>query len=155
VRRYHTWPVIYDQTVGEHSWNVMRLHYEIFHNLPSHVAIYILYHDAGELKVGDPPYPIKRNNPALKQEMDRVEEEALRELGITLPDLTNYEKLRVKLCDALDCKEYAFEELAMGNTTFEVVIDRIDELVNGSLAQKLDDYDLLCLNMYTSKRGWR
>jgi 5'-deoxynucleotidase YfbR-like HD superfamily hydrolase len=152
VRRYHTWPVIRQQTVGEHSWNVARMYYEMFGELPEHVSVYIIYHDVPELKVGDPPYPIKKDNPLLKKEMDRLEDVALAEMGITLPHLKHYEKLRVKLCDAIDCWEYANEELAMGNTTMTVVVDRIKQFVQEQIP-RLGETTKEMLFAYLDKNG--
>lgn len=101
--------------------------------------------------VGDPPYPIKKNNPVLKQEMDRVETAALQEFGIKLPRLTEAEKVRVKICDALDCQEFAEEEVAMGNATAVPIIDRIDTLM-GELVPKLQADDCAKLLQYAVAR---
>lgn len=152
VRRYHTWPVIRQQTIGEHSWNLLRMYYEIFDELPERIAVYLVYHDVPELKVGDPPYPIKKDNPTLKMEMDRLEQEALDSFGIVLPPLSVYEKLRVKVCDGLDCWEYAREEIAMGNTTFHVVVTRIKKLME-ELIPQLAIGDVLRLQKYWTKMG--
>jgi 5'-deoxynucleotidase YfbR-like HD superfamily hydrolase len=128
------------------------MHWEIFGELPEYITVYLLYHDVPELKVGDPPYPIKKDNPVLKKEMDRLEEEALQSFGIELPQLTENEKLRVKICDALDCWEYAREEIAMGNSTFHVVVERIKRLME-ELIPKMTIRDTLSLQRYWTKMG--
>lgn len=42
VRRYHTWTVLHQQTVAEHSWQVMRLYERIFGTPPAPVFLHIL-----------------------------------------------------------------------------------------------------------------
>ena len=152
VRRYHTWPVIRHQTIADHTWNVLRMYYEIFGELPENVAVYILYHDVPEIKVGDPPYPIKKNNPALKEIMDRLEADAMREFGIKLPWVGQKERNRIKICDALDCWEYAREEMAMGNSTFQIVIDRIKQLFV-EMEPLFDTQDIIKLDQYFQANG--
>ena len=71
VKRYPTWPTTQQQTVGEHSWQVMRIYLRLWGGLPENVARYILWHDVAEVYTGDLPFPLKRDNPVLKQEMDK------------------------------------------------------------------------------------
>lgn len=115
VERYHTWKKIHTQTNGEHTWQVMRLLVMIFGTPRAEVLVYAIKHDMAEIKVGDPPYPIKAHNPVLKAEMDRLEGLHFETVGIELPELTPDEKVLFKFCDLLDCVEYARSELLMGN----------------------------------------
>lgn len=126
VRRYHTWPVHHTQTVAEHTWQVMRLWCETFGNPRSEVWYYLLIHDLGEVTTGDLPYPIKLNNPKLKAEMDRLELDALNNMGFPDPRrvLTEEEYAQFKFCDLLECAEYAQREVRMGNRFCEPFEDQ-------------------------------
>ena len=115
IKRYHTFPVIHQETVGEHSHRVATLYLELFGRPRVEVLQYILYHDMGELSAGDLPFYAKRDVPEMKHFMDRAEEAGLRRLGIAMPELTEEELARVKLCDLLQMLEFARIELAMGN----------------------------------------
>src|ERR1035438_1054365 len=77
VVRYHTWPCIQRQTNAAHTWHIMRIYFQLFGPMPPATSTHILWHDAGELKTGDSPFPVKSHNPKLKAEMDRLELEQL------------------------------------------------------------------------------
>lgn len=139
VRRYHTWPQHHHQTNGEHTWQVMRLLVMIFGTPRAEVLVYAVKHDMAEIKVGDPPYPIKAHNPALKAEMDRLEGAHFEAVGIQLPDLTPEEKVLFKFCDLLDCVEHARYELLMGNRHMRGVFDQGDALTDYIVKMSLED----------------
>lgn len=118
VLRYHTWPVLRQQSNGEHTWQVMRIYFQIFGPPSDKVAAKMLFHDAGELGAGDPPFPSKRNNPDLKVVHDRLEKESLLGMGLELvvnAELSDEEKRRIKICDLFEMWEYGLTELRMGN----------------------------------------
>ena len=115
VRRYHTWAVHHQQTVGEHSWQVARVYTAIFGVPTAEVAHYVAHHDSAELIVGDPPFPVKATTPALKAAYDSLEWIAVQELGLKLPQLDERERRRVKVCDLVEMMEFGMCELEMGN----------------------------------------
>ena len=126
VNRYHTWPTTHGQTVGEHTTQVMRLYVEIFGLPRSEVWLHILWHDVGEIQTGDIPYPVKRNNPTLHAEMDRLEQDARDSMGsrVYLPPLEEHERVRFKFCDLLDCAEHGQYEARLGNEYMAVIADQ-------------------------------
>lgn len=120
VSRYHTWPHIREQSVAEHTWQVLRILFAIWPDVPTHVVRYVVGHDVGELTVGDPPYPIKANNPVLKTEMDRIEGDAQEDLFLrwmlgAVPDLSETERWAFKLAEFLEMWEWGWEEELLGN----------------------------------------
>lgn len=116
VHRYHTHPTLRAQTVAEHSWHVMRLFLELFpEEVTVEVLTYILYHDVAEIGTGDLPFPVKASHPGLAEVMHDVEAEVLDNMGIVLPDLTDRQRLLVKICDLLEMWEWGREEVTMGN----------------------------------------
>lgn len=132
VKRYHTWPVIREQTVAEHTWHVLRIYDQLF-GLPSvNLVRAVMYHDVGEVKTGDAPFPVKRENPDLKAAYDRIEADHRHKLlrGDDPEDkITADEHRRLKMCDLLEMWEYGTEERAKGNTFAQPIIDRTLEVV--------------------------
>jgi hypothetical protein len=124
VVRYHTWPMLRRETVAEHTWSVMRIYAQLF-GVPDtpHVLMHILYHDVGEVQVGDIPFPVKRNNPDLKREMDRLEDDALSKMGVEYFILSPLEAWRVKVCDIMDMLEAGVQEMMMGNRYAQPIVD--------------------------------
>ena len=123
VLRYHTWPVFRQQSVGEHTWQCLRIYLKIFGNLPSEVAQYLVWHDAGELAVGDPPFPVKAKNPILKEQYDRLENEAVLNMGGVPCPLPSALKDRAKFVDLYEMYEFGMTELLMGNQYAHPIID--------------------------------
>lgn len=124
VKRYSTWPVIHQQSTGEHSWQVLRIYIELFGAPSPDVTVYITHHDSAELKVGDPPFPLKANNPDLKDIYDRLEADAILEMrGEALPVLLTHTMRRIKICDLLEMWEFGVQELMLGNRYAEPIIE--------------------------------
>ena len=134
VKRYHTWKTIQTQSVAEHSWNVARILMVLWTDAPAEALRYALLHDAGELSTGDAPFPIKKDNPVLKREMDRLEEAACEEMGLTLLMETTPEwRWRVKLCDMLEMWEFGLEEVALGNLYARPIVLRTEKVIHDML----------------------
>jgi 5'-deoxynucleotidase YfbR-like HD superfamily hydrolase len=118
VKRYHEYPTISTQTNAEHSWQVARLYLALFKpdtKDAGRVLIYIQFHDSGELGVGDMPFPIKANNPDLKETMNRLESQSLQNQGLVLPELTPWERVAVKVCDLMEMLEFGVHEMQLGS----------------------------------------
>lgn len=125
VLRYHTWPVHRRQSVGEHIWQQMRIWYQIWGPMPPEISTYILWSDAGELVLGDLPFPVKLRNPTLKDIADRIENDAVMAMRGELPLLPDLDKIRVKMCDLLEMWEFGLCELNMGNQFAQPIVDDI------------------------------
>ena len=72
LRRYHTWPIIGQQTIAEHCWQLMRIYMCVVDKLDIHMIRHIQFHDIGEHFTGDIPYPVKHDNPKLKEPTDPI-----------------------------------------------------------------------------------
>ncbi len=121
VVRYHTHPTIQRQTVADHSWHLMRIYYEIWGPLPPEITTHMIWHDAGEVQIGDVPYGAKASSGLLHSELNRLEKLAVESMGAVLPGLTNQQKHRIKLCDICDMWEFGMTERLMGNRYGEPV----------------------------------
>lgn len=124
VTRYHTWPRTREQSVGEHTWQMLRLTYKIWDGVPPHVIEYLVHHDTAEIAVGDIPFPVKRDNPSLKLMMDRLEEQALKDMDIQQPEILPEEYRIIKYLELLEMAEWGMEEIRRGNQFAELVMQR-------------------------------
>lgn len=115
VKRYHTWPVLNQQTVADHTWHVMRICFQLWGPLPPEVSTYILWHDAPEIVTGDLPFPIKRDTPELAEILNVIDDETRAATGWPSPEVLPLWKKRIKLCDLIEMHEYGWVELRQGN----------------------------------------
>lgn len=150
IRRYHTWPVLRQQTNGEHTWQCLRIYLEIWKRIPALTAKYLVYHDVGEQVLGDLPYPAKAHNPALKKEADKVEARGLAAMGVELPKLEKRERLRCKACDYLEMFEFGVLELQMGNKYAAPIINGMDRSLR-ELCEGMEKDDALRVSVYFEK----
>lgn len=128
VRRFHTHPIVRDETVGHHSAGVMSLLTGMyFPNFPrAEVFAYALMHDVGEQWVGDVPAQAKWASPALKGALNDAENQAWEDNDLMLPDsLTEKEHIEVKFADGMDCLLKCLDELELGNRSMLLIVGRL------------------------------
>ena len=123
VKRWHTWPTIRANTVGEHSARVALIYMEMWGLPRAEVLQWCLYHDLGELSAGDVPSYAKRDVPELKGAIDQAEAMGRLTQGVVLPELTKKEYDRVRIADALEGWESAAIDYAMGNAFAAIAQD--------------------------------
>lgn len=150
--RYHAWLTHQRQTTGEHSYNVLRIYSQVWKTLPTDTAIYIIWHDAGEWVSGDPPFPSKAKNPDLKAACDRIERNAVIDMGGVLVDLPEEERWRVKACDLIEMMELAAIEFLMGNRFALPVINDPKEALQ-ALLEALPPLDRTAIKTYVNKQA--
>lgn len=130
IRRYHTWGVHRQQSVGEHTAQVMRIMVTIDAELSSQKLLtYALLHDVGEM-AGDVPWPGKRRFPEVKSSMDKAEEHVRSEMTAhwgqpRLPALTAVERHFFKMCESIEMWEYALQEVNLGNRYAVIIATRM------------------------------
>lgn len=134
VRRYHTWRMTREQSVGEHSWQIMRIMLTIWPTTPRRLLIHAVRHDMGEMS-GDPPYPFKKIVPGMKDCCDTAETMVLNEMGRgvgTPPSvaLSPWEKSFFKACEYIEMWEAGVVEKNMGNRYGELIMDRMMAALN-------------------------
>lgn len=152
VSRYHSWPTLNDQSVGEHSWQVARIYHQMFGQPSSLVYTYILYHDAPELATGDPPFPTKSRNPTLKAIYADMEQDALEAMHIIIAPLDPQDALKVKICDLIEMWEFGTHELMMGNQLAQPIIDDTIGVADDMAAEHLSEEDFELYHVYTTRR---
>lgn len=129
VTRYHTWPTHQVQDVGGHTWQLFRIYLTIFGPLSPVVSTYLIWHDAGELALGDLPFPVKSLSPRLKSICDTVENVAVVKMGGKVIKLSPQEKLRTKCVDLIEMLEFGLVEFQMGNKLAQPIIDDISTAI--------------------------
>lgn len=132
VERYHAQIHTSHQSVAEHTWQVMRILTTIWPQVPSHIMLYVIYHDVAEGVTGDTPYPVKLEDLRIKRLLDQAEErayEVMKRVWHTpkLPNLIPEEKKIVKACELIEMLEWALYEINLGNRYAEIVVNRIEE----------------------------
>jgi 5'-deoxynucleotidase YfbR-like HD superfamily hydrolase len=129
TRRFHTWPVLRQQNVAEHSWHVTMLLWFIFGTSEPGLAVPMIMaamcHDMAEWQVGDLPSPAKRRMQTqgfadFREKWGEMEEAILSEQGLDWDYLLD-EKQRamLRLVDNMDGALYCVRERAMGNKLIE------------------------------------
>lgn len=147
VKRYSTWPTIQQQTVGGHSFNCLLIWLRLYGPPAPRVTEYFLWHDLGELVLGDLPFPVKAKNPDLKKACDEVEKAAVKEMGGPDFELTDLLKIRMKLVDLLEMYTFGTLELVMGNKFGQPIVDDIGKAVL-ELVKKLPPEDRKAIAAY-------
>ena len=147
VVRYHTWPTHQTQDVGSHTWQVLRIYWSIWATPSPQVFTYLLWHDAGELVLGDLPFPVKAWAPRLKKLCDNIEDVAVVKMGGKVIKLSPQEKLRCKIADLVEMLEHGLVEFQMGNKLAQPIIDDISTAIE-KLYELMSDEDQEAVRKY-------
>jgi 5'-deoxynucleotidase YfbR-like HD superfamily hydrolase len=125
VKRYHTVPLIGEQTVAAHSWGVAIILLRIASPSSALMAA-ALYHDVAEKWIGDCPADVKWREPAIKEVLDRAEAGVERELAICV-SLTDHEKFLLSVADRLELMFFCLEQRRMGNRNTDLPFHRVND----------------------------
>lgn len=121
VRRFHTYNVLRQETNGHHMQGVAFLVNLLYPDCRKELLQGALTHDSPEGGspthggTGDTPGHIKRLIPGFREALKEMEAVDLREAGLSDPDLTPNERLRLKFCDNAHGVLFCLEECARGN----------------------------------------
>jgi 5'-deoxynucleotidase len=123
VRRVHTMPTIHPQTVGEHTFGVMAILYEICHEgVPPALMVAALQHDAPEAITGDVPSPAKWRHPTLEDALRVAEAKISIEFDLQPHELLSAVEHRLlKFADLMELAIFAIEEVDTGNSAMATV----------------------------------
>lgn len=150
LKRYHAWPVLHQQTVGEHCARVANIYVEMFGLPNAKVFYYILNHDAGELLAGDVPFGGKDHVKELRTAISKAEAIGRKLLSVTLPNLSKRELAKIKIADLLEMHEFGMIEEAMGNRLASPITD---ETLTAAL-EKADEINLRdAVVLWVKKQG--
>jgi 5'-deoxynucleotidase YfbR-like HD superfamily hydrolase len=143
TRRYHTWPVLRQQTVAEHSFHVAMLYSMLSMDADpangvgctTRGLMAALTHDLAEHKFGDMPAPAKRELGAIFPDFRAVygamEGGELARAGLEWESMLLPTELRwLKLADAMEGCLYCIRERAMGNKLIVTVFGNFRSYVS-------------------------
>lgn len=147
VKRYHTWPVLTEQTVAEHTFHILRIYWQIWgpESMTPEAVTQILWHDLGEIETGDVPFQMKRRYPALGETLREAEKLKVQDLAdYNIPQPDEQTLLRVKMCDLIEMHEYGLHELALGNQFAQPIVHDTDEAIGAHLERMSPGDQELC-----------
>jgi len=149
TKRYSMKPVIQPESVATHSFFValgvmlMAEEYEFDVNLAVKIA---LAHDLPEMEISDVNHLVKKNFPEVAKALEAAEEKIVESMPETVARYCQMyhedtpEALVVHYCDALQCLQYADNEIKMGNTGYMVDVYTNSAKRMAVLAHKLEAY---------------
>lgn len=137
VKRYHQFRLLHEETVAEHSFNVVNLVLLLTEgNASAALLAGALTHDMGEYVLGDIPAPIKRNLGATAQNiLDSVETGALACIHRDMPILSEEDHHTIKVADYLDGFLKCQEEMRLGNVQMTEVCRQYYRYLNDLMAK--------------------
>ena len=129
VRRYHTWPTIKNQSIAEHTWQMIRIYLCVCKKPDPNIMYHIMFHDIGEHYTGDIPYPVKSENKELKERMDMLE---TRSMLLQLNYwgsfhqcyISDEDRALCKMIELVEMAEFGLDEMVLGNSHGFVIANR-------------------------------
>ena len=150
IKRYSNIPKLHEESVAEHGFFVaaivMQLHEEYRFDLGRAICI-ATAHDMAEMELNDAPWIIKQKYPAIKKAFEECEAEVLKQMPIAVrkaaQEFEEAEIVEAKvviLADAMQCLQFATEELKTGNEGYmrEVYNNSVKRIVE--LQEELEEY---------------
>lgn len=125
VRRYHNLEHHGEQTVGQHSFDMITLAYWLVPSLllTRNMLLAIAFHDLPERWIGDVPAPAKDAMPQLKNHLDVLEETVSANFCMDGLKLNSKQKVWLKALDRLEAFLWGHDQLALGNKNAQDVVD--------------------------------
>jgi 5'-deoxynucleotidase YfbR-like HD superfamily hydrolase len=121
--RFHTAPTIKENTVGQHSFNMLLIAEYIYDQAtPVELLRAIIYHDLHEATTGDMPWPIKRH-PAIREGIKQIEKEVNIEINATY-EVTGYYEKMLAFIDIIEAMFFLLQERRLGNRNHNKIYNR-------------------------------
>jgi len=159
VIRYHTWPHVRQQSVGEHSWQICRILLAIAPDHCNDLLRHAIVHDIGEVGVGDIPYPVKLENPEMgklfRDAEQRAAEDVCNKWSIPSPvrELSYNLRWIFKLAEFIEMWEWGMEERLRGNRFSNLVEKRCKAAIDSMLADPTDVKVATLADQYIMRRS--
>ena len=119
IKRWHTYPTIGEQTVGEHTYGVLQiLRYIMEEEWDIDMVHAVLDHDVPEVVLGDIPYSGKKLVPAIRAAEQRV----ANEVGLST-DAPCSEA--IKIADLLEMGIWGAQQVSMGNSNGHQIVNTV------------------------------
>lgn len=140
VRRFHTVPLVGEQTVAAHSWGVAMIILRLHPDPTKALLAAALTHDLAESYVGDVPYTLREFDAKLKSSIDTIEKSLLKEeFGIEY-GLTLEEQNWLACADMLELVLFCRHQCSMGNSYAAIPLKNgIDYLIQMKKPVEVDN----------------
>jgi 5'-deoxynucleotidase YfbR-like HD superfamily hydrolase len=154
IRRYHTWPIVGQQSVAEHCWQILRIYLSITNTPDLHMIQHIMFHDIGEHSTGDIPYPVKRDNPVLKEQMEFLELKSQATQmeywnSFRQTVLSDTDKAFFKQIELVEMAEFGLDQVTIGNNHGFIIANRcLKSVYESSPSPRLAGYVALRLKLF-------
>ena len=122
VKRFHTKLTLQSETVGHHSHGVAMMCLLLEPLSRKQVLAAALVHDLAEHITGDIPSPAKRQY-GIGEQVNALEEDLLRAVGLSMPMLNSDEKRVLKLADIFQGMLFSAREISLGNSQMREVFN--------------------------------
>ena len=129
VRRFHTTPIIGEQTNAEHQWGVAVIVNYIYPQASKGLILAALHHDSYEHITGDLPAPVKWGYPELDKAIKAVERSLHNKFGI-MPALSAEELSVLKAADLLETMTFCVRQGELGNHSLSAIYDNCHKALN-------------------------
>jgi len=138
IKRWHTLPIIGEQTVADHTYGVCQILRYLYGETPCYSVIYAaLDHDVPEYYTGDIPFDVKKKSHSMRVGIKMLEIQYVKDGG-KLHSLTIDEKLALRFADLAEMGFFAMHQWKLGNDTMEVVINVLENLPEVKLARHIN-----------------
>ncbi len=116
VKRFHTFPIIGEQTNGHHQYNVLSLLLILHPNPSMELVQYVLWHDTAEDIFGDVPATMANYNRELYDGYNQAQDTVLTEvMEYPVDNLSQEDRYWFECLDKLEAYLFAKEQLSLGN----------------------------------------
>ena len=139
IIRYSNVPRIKDESVAEHSFYVAAIVQKLYDKYDFDLSVALnmaISHDMIEVYINDIPHLIKQRHPELTSLLKGIEEKEAENFpkcvhaGIKRLQKSSPETFMVKMADAIQCNQYASNEISLGNSGYmQQVVDHSVERV--------------------------
>ncbi len=124
VKRFHTHPIIGQQTVAEHSWGVAAIISWLYPDASADLLRYAIHHDVAEIDTGDIPFSVKRTHPEIKQILEKIEDHHAAYLSLATV-FSDEDHRRLKVADYLECLIFCIQQKRLGSRTMDPVVNNL------------------------------
>lgn len=152
VKRFHTVPIVGEQTVGAHSYNVLSLLLVLCENPSIQLIKAVLWHDVAERWLGDVPPPAKWASRDFNDTYSRLERKLNKRLG--LPELSQVEENWLNAVDKIELLLFCDEQIeGFGNNNLKDTRGRVLHWIGEAIDN--NRFPERCLNWYITRSNGR
>ncbi len=136
VTRWHTLPILGQQTVAEHTFHVLTLLSQLHANPSTALIQALLFHDVPEFQTGDLPHA-PFTDAALDEALARVERQVAQRLALPVyGNLVDMDQRWFRFLDSLECVFFCLDQATFGHrmpTVFQYSMGKCDTIAADGL----------------------